>query len=54
MNAEQLFLVNEFVKKYATRNVWNVSDELFKLAAELTVNKENNNNSLLPAEQCVE
>ena len=35
MNKEQLFIVNEFINKYATENVWDVSDKLLDMAKEI-------------------
>ncbi len=35
MNKEQMFIINEFINKHATKNVWNVSDKLIEMAAEL-------------------
>jgi uncharacterized protein YaaR (DUF327 family) len=35
LNKDQLFMVDEFIKKNAHKNVWYVSDELFRLATEL-------------------
>lgn len=30
-----MFIINEFINKHATKNVWNVSDKLIEMAAEL-------------------
>jgi hypothetical protein len=35
MNKEQLFIVNEFINRHATKNVWNVSDKLLDMAKEI-------------------
>ena len=35
MNKEQMFIINEFINKHATKNVWNVSDKLIEMAVEL-------------------
>jgi hypothetical protein len=35
LNKDQLFMVDEFIKKNAHKDVWYVSDELFRLATEL-------------------
>ena len=35
LNKEQAFLVNEFIRKNATRNLWEVSDKLYTLLSEL-------------------
>jgi len=35
LNKEQAFLVNEFIRKNATRNLWEVSDKLYKLLSEI-------------------
>jgi hypothetical protein len=55
MTANQMFLVDDFIKKYATKNVWNVSDQLFKMVQEvISENQAEKKDSLLPAEQCVD
>ena len=35
MNKEQLFIVNEFINRHATKNVWNVGDKLLDMAKEI-------------------
>ena len=35
LNKEQAFLVNEFIRKHATRNLWEVSDKLYTLLSEI-------------------
>ncbi len=35
LNKEQAFLVNEFIRKNATRNLWEVSDKLYNLLSEI-------------------
>lgn len=35
LNKEQMFIINEFINKHATKNVWNISDKLVDLASEL-------------------
>ncbi len=35
LNKEQAFLVNEFIRKNATRNLWEVSDKLYTLISEI-------------------
>jgi hypothetical protein len=35
LNKEQAFLVNEFIRKNATRNLWEVSDKLYTLLSEI-------------------
>ena len=35
LNKDQAFLVNEFIRKYATRNLWEVSDKLYTLLSEI-------------------
>ena len=30
-----MFIINEFINKHATKNVWNVSDKLIEMAVEL-------------------
>ena len=34
-NKNQAFLVNEFIRKNATRNLWEVSDKLYSLLSEI-------------------
>jgi hypothetical protein len=36
LNKNQAFLVNEFIRKNATRNLWEVSDKLYSLLSEIT------------------
>lgn len=45
-----MFIVYEFINKYATRNVWNVSEEIVNMAVELSKNNKNevNNNNIMP------
>ena len=35
LNKEQAFVVNEFIRKNATRNLWEVSDKLYTLISEI-------------------
>jgi hypothetical protein len=35
LNKDQAFLVNEFIRKNATRNLWEVSDKLYSLLSEI-------------------
>jgi hypothetical protein len=35
LNKEQAFIVNEFIRKNATRNLWEVSDKLYNLISEI-------------------
>ena len=35
LNKEQAFIVNEFIRKNATRNLWEVSDKLYTLISEI-------------------
>jgi len=35
LNKDQAFLVNEFIRKNATRNLWEVSDILYILLSEI-------------------
>ena len=35
LNKNQAFLVNEFIRKNATRNLWEVSDKLYSLLSEI-------------------
>ncbi len=35
LNKEQAFLVNEFIRKNATRNLWEVSDKLYTRLSEI-------------------
>jgi hypothetical protein len=41
LNKEQAFLVNEFIRKNATRNLWEVSDKLYKLLSEIKQAEQN-------------
>ena len=41
LNKEQAFLVNEFIRKNATRNLWEVSDKLYKLLSEVKQAEDN-------------
>jgi hypothetical protein len=40
LDKEEAFLVNEFIRKHATRNLWEVSDKLYKLIAEIKKEKD--------------
>lgn len=40
LNKEQMFVIYEFIDKHATKNVWNVSDELIKMALQIIKNEE--------------
>ena len=40
LDKEEAFLVNEFIRKHATRNLWEVSDKLYKLISEIKKEKE--------------
>ena len=35
LNKNQAFLVNEFIRKNATRNLWEVSDKLYSLLSDI-------------------
>jgi hypothetical protein len=35
LNKDQAFLVNEFIRKNATRNLWEVSDKLYSLLSDI-------------------
>lgn len=35
LNKEQMFIINEFINKHATKNVWNISDKLIDMASDL-------------------
>ena len=35
LNKEQAFIIHEFINKYATQNVWNVSDKMFDMVKEI-------------------
>lgn len=35
LNKEQAFIIHEFITKYATQNVWNVSDKLLDAVKEI-------------------
>ena len=39
LDKEEAFLVNEFIRKHATRNLWEVSDKLYKLISEIKKEK---------------
>ena len=41
LNKEQAFLVNEFIRKNATRNLWEISDKLYKLLSEIKQAEQN-------------
>ena len=54
LNKEQAFLVNEFIRKSATRNLWEVSDKPYKLLpevkkAEQNIQPENNETEISAA-----
>jgi hypothetical protein len=36
LSKNQAFLVNEFIRKNATRNLWEVTDKLYILLSEIT------------------
>ena len=44
LNKDQAFLVNEFIRKYATRNLWEVSDKLYTLLSEIKKIEEQEKN----------
>jgi len=44
LNKEQAFLVNEFIRKHATRNLWEVSDKLYTLLSEIKKVEEQEKN----------
>ena len=35
LNKDQAFLINEFIRRNATRNLWEVSDKLYTLISEI-------------------
>ena len=47
LNKEQMFIVHEFIDKNATKNVWNVSDELVKMVFEIVNAQDSNQIKLL-------
>jgi|LakMenEpi03Aug12_release.lakeMendotaPanAssembly.Ray.scaffolds.fasta_scaffold3504866_2 hypothetical protein len=47
LNKEQMFIVHEFIDKNATKNVWNVSDELIKMVFEVVDAQDSNQIKLL-------
>lgn len=47
LNKEQMFIVHEFIDKNATKNVWNVSDELIKMVFEIVDAQDSNQIKLL-------
>lgn len=44
LNKEQAFIVNEFIRKNATRNLWEVSDKLYTLLSEIKKIEEQEKN----------
>jgi hypothetical protein len=44
LNKEQAFIVNEFIRKNATRNLWEVSDKLYNLISEIKKIEEQEKN----------
>jgi hypothetical protein len=42
-----MFIVHEFIDKNATKNVWNVSDELIKMVFEVVDAQDSNQIKLL-------
>jgi hypothetical protein len=47
LNKEQMFIVHEFIDKNATKNVWNVSDEIIKMVFEIVDAQDSNQIKLL-------
>lgn len=47
LNKEQMFIVHEFIDKNATKNVWNVSDEIIKMVFEIVDSQDSNQIKLL-------
>jgi hypothetical protein len=47
LNKEQMFIVHEFIDKNATKNVWNVSDEIIKMVFEVVDAQDSNQIKLL-------
>ena len=50
MQKEQIFIVQEFINRYATKNLWNISDKLYDLIGEI-IEIEKKSNATLPAAQ---
>jgi hypothetical protein len=44
LNKDQAFLINEFIRKNATRNLWEVSDKLYNLISEIKKLEEQEKN----------
>ena len=44
LNKDQAFLINEFIRKNATRNLWEVSDKLYNLISEIKKIEEQEKN----------
>jgi hypothetical protein len=47
LNKEQMFIVHEFIDKNATKNAWNVSDEIIKMVFEVVDAQDSNQIKLL-------
>lgn len=50
LNKEQMFILNEFINKHATKNVWNISDKLIDLASELVQAQEQSSIQIISEE----
>ena len=50
MQKEQIFIVQEFINRHATKNLWNISDKLYDLIGEI-IEIEKKSNATLPAAQ---
>ena len=50
MQKEQVFIVQEFINRHATKNLWNISDKLYDLIGEI-IEIEKKSNATLPAAQ---
>jgi hypothetical protein len=50
LNKEQMFILNEFINKHATKNVWNISDKLIDMASDLIHAKEQPKIQVVPVE----
>jgi hypothetical protein len=48
MQKEQIFIVQEFINRHATKNLWNISDKLYDLIGEI-IEIEKKSNATLPA-----
>jgi len=50
LNKEQMFILNEFINRHATKDVWNISDKLVGMASDLINAKEQPTIQIAPVE----